>query len=78
MSYHEFDTGWDPSPWDAIWIPATPTNFGFDKCVSCAEPVEQPDGVIDINEQGLCEDCAGRRERLDPEYIMDHDHSMDY
>ena len=55
----------------------------FDKCVSCAEPVETPDGVIDINEQGLCENCADRQDRariitLDPEYIMDHDHSMDY
>ena len=55
----------------------------FDKCINCNEPIKDADGVIDINEEGLCDYCAGRRERCriitsDPEYILDHDHSMDY
>ncbi len=50
-------------------------------CVNCREPVVTPQGVIDLNAQGECEDCQNRRElanviAADSLRELDFDYSM--
>lgn len=35
----------------------------MDRCKICLEPVEGPDGIMDLNEDDLCDDCCAREER---------------
>lgn len=34
----------------------------MDTCKNCLTPVETADGVIDLNDNGECENCAENRE----------------
>ncbi len=54
-------------------------------CVNCLEPIETVEngivvGYIDLNEDGLCDDCAGRKEKamIDAHDFLhgDFDYSM--
>lgn len=58
-----------------------------EECVTCGEPVLSPEGVLDLDEDGECDDCAERRERQES-FREDHmrdvacgwdfDYSMNY
>jgi hypothetical protein len=36
-----------------------------EKCVNCSEPVESPLGIIDLNENGLCDSCSEHLELVE-------------
>lgn len=55
----------------------------MDICKICLEPVEGPDGIMDLNENDLCDDCCAREERAaivskERRESMDFDFSMNH
>lgn len=55
----------------------------MDICKICQEPVQGPDGIMDLNENGLCDDCCAREERAaivskERRESMDFDFSMNH
>jgi hypothetical protein len=53
----------------------------MDKCQNCGEAVEATDGVIDLNNIGLCEACAELKELcrvLDDDERQNGDFDFDY
>lgn len=52
-------------------------------CVNCGDPIESAEGIIDLDENGLCDCCRERQERMavladDIRRSGDHDCSMNW
>lgn len=52
-------------------------------CKNCLDPQETPDGIIDLDEEGLCDSCREHREKMeilseDMKQSMDFDYGMNF